>query len=197
MQHNSNKRRKITAKRKRIAGITAALTVVVIMAIGATHNRPQADTVSSDIPVFSTVPVHIAEVSTDSETNSGEPTETAEKAPAENSDARLLAKMVWGEARGCSPEEQRLVVWTVLQRVDAGGAFAGYDTIEAVITAPGQFVGYDEKHPIDTDIYSLCLEVLSDWQHGAEPPTHEIYAPTVPYYFFEGDGRHNWFREEW
>lgn len=112
-------------------------------------------------------------------------------------DINLLAKMVWGEARGCAPEEQRLVVWTVLQRVDAGGEFRSYDTIEAVVTEAGQFVGYDESHPIDPDIYSLCLEVLMDWWRGEEPPTHEIYAPSAPYYFFDGDGTHNWFREVW
>lgn len=112
-------------------------------------------------------------------------------------DAILIAKTVWGEALICAPEEQRLVVWTILQRVDAGGVFKTHDTIKAVITAPGQFIGYKESNPLDPDIYSLCVEVLTDWQNGAEPLTHEIYAPTAPYYYFEGDGRHNWFREEW
>lgn len=112
-------------------------------------------------------------------------------------DAILIAKTVWGEALICAPEEQRLVVWTILQRVDAGGVFKTHDTIKAVVTAPGQFTGYKESNPLDPDIYSLCLEVLTDWQNGAEPLTHEIYAPTAPYYYFEGDGRHNWFREEW
>lgn len=117
--------------------------------------------------------------------------------PFTHEDAAMLAKTVWGEARGCALEEQRLVVWTALQRVDAGGEFRNYNTIAAVITKPRAFVGYDENHPIDEAIYALCLEELTNWWHGAEPPTHEIYAPTAPYYFFDGDGVNNWFREEW
>lgn len=177
-----------------VAAVTAVLTACVLHS-----DRPQAESVSDTLPVSTAAQVPVTGVAvsdsttTESDALSAETSET----PLTNSDVTMLARMVWGEARGCTPEEQRLVVWTVLQRVDAGGVFAQYDTIEAVVTAPGQFVGYDENHPVDPDIYNLCLEVLSDWQSGAEPPTHEIYAPTAPYYFFDGDGRHNWFREEW
>lgn len=177
-----------------MAAITAVLTACVLH-----NNRPQAESVS-DVPPASTavqVPATGVAVSDSTMTESDAPSAEISETPLTNSDVTMLARMVWGEARGCAPEEQRLVVWTVLQRVDAGGVFAQYDTIEAAVTAPGQFVGYDENHPVDPDIYDLCLEVLSDWQSGAEPPTHEIYAPTAPYYFFDGDGRHNWFREEW
>jgi hypothetical protein len=41
------------------------------------------------------------------------------------------------------------------------------------------------------------MEELKAWQSGAEPPTHDIYAPSTPYYFFDGDGKHNYYREEW
>lgn len=182
-----------------IAAFAAAVITAVLTACALHNDRPQAESVSdrSDVSTAAQVPVTSVEVSDCGTVESTVlPAETTETLLT-NSDVTLLAKMVWGEARGCAPEEQRLVVWTVLQRVDADGVFAQYDTIEAAVTAPGQFVGYDESHPVDTDIYNLCLEVLSDWQNGAEPPTHEIYAPTVPYYFFDGDGRHNWFREEW
>ncbi|MCX4355384.1 MAG: hypothetical protein OSJ43_04065 [Oscillospiraceae bacterium] len=176
------------------AVITAVLTACVL------HNDRSQDESISDTPPVSTaaqVPATGVNVGNSTTTESDAASAETSETPLTSSDVTLLAKMVWGEARGCAPEEQRLVVWTVLQRVDAGGVFAQYDTIEAAVTAPGQFVGYDENHPVDTDIYNLCLEVLADWQDGAEPPTHEIYAPTAPYYFFDGDGRHNWFREEW
>lgn len=177
-----------------VVAVTAVLTACVLHS-----DRPQAESIS-DTPPASTavqVPTTGVEISDSVTVESGDPSTETTKTPLTSSDVTLLAKTVWGEARGCTPEEQRLVVWTVLQRVDADGAFAQYNTIEAVITAPGQFVGYDEKHPVDPDIYNLCLEALAEWQSGAEPPTHEIYAPTAPYYFFDGDGRHNWFREEW
>ncbi len=187
--------KELTAEQRLTAGIAAVLiTAAAVTTIGVIHNTPQIKSVSDSAPVFSTMRVLAeapgSESTTDSAPHSAE-------TPLTNTDVVLLSKTVWGEARGCAPEEQRLVVWTVLQRVDAGGVFAQYDTIEAAITAPGQFVGYDDNNPVEPDIYDLCLEVLSEWQRGAEPPTHEIYAPTAPYYFFDGDGQHNWFREEW
>jgi hypothetical protein len=103
----------------------------------------------------------------------------------------MLAKTVWGEARGLPPDEQRLVVWTVFQRVDAED---WGDTVTAAITAPGQFY-YKKSFPVNEDIYALCVEETEKWQRGEEPPTHEIYAPTAPYRSFNGDGKHNWFRE--
>ncbi len=109
-------------------------------------------------------------------------------------DIEMLAKTVYGEAGICAEDEQRLVVWTVLQRVDAGGYG---DTISDVITAKNQFVGYRPDNPVEPYIYILCEDELEAWERGTEPPTHEIYAPTTPYYFFDGDGRHNWYREEW
>lgn len=119
---------------------------------------------------------------------------TEREFPFTESDIEMLAKTVWGEARGCSPDEWRLVVWTVLQRVDA---IKYGDTIEAVITAPRQFVGYRPGHPIDPYIYELVTAELMKWVQGEEPPTHEIFAPTLPYFYFDGDGTNNWFREAW
>lgn len=106
----------------------------------------------------------------------------------------MIAKTVWGEARGCAPEEQRLVVWTILQRVD-DPKFP--DTIAEVITARNQFAGYEPSYPIWDEIRKLCHEEVEAWSRGAEPPTHTVYAPTAPYLFFDGDGSNNWFREEY
>jgi hypothetical protein len=115
--------------------------------------------------------------------------------PYTDRDIELLANTVWGEARGCTPDEQRLVVWTVLQRVDHPERWG--DDIEAVITAHRQFVGYRPGNPICPDISALVAGVLADWAQGAEPLTHTRYAPTAPYFYFDGDGRNNWFREVW
>ena len=111
----------------------------------------------------------------------------------------LLAKTVWGEARGCTPEEQRLVVWTVLQRVGADGYG---DTIEDVVKDPRQFGGYKNSNPVEPEIYALCEAEAEKWARGEMPPTLEPYATALPYYFFDGrrgeDRRsHNYFRGEW
>jgi len=114
--------------------------------------------------------------------------------PFTEREAEILAKTVWGEARGLSTEEQRLVIWTVLQRVDDN---RWGNTIEAVITAPRQFNGYRERNPVTPEIHALVVQELTDWHNGENPPTHELFAPNAPYFFFDGDGKNNWFREVW
>jgi len=51
-------------------------------------------------------------------------------------EVHMLAQTVWGEARGTSSEEQKLVVWTILQRVDSDQN-AWPSTIAGVITQIG------------------------------------------------------------
>lgn len=109
----------------------------------------------------------------------------------------MLVRLVLREAGGCAEEEQRLVVWTVFQRVDSADYdFRNMNTIADVVTAPYQFA-YDETAPIKDDIRRMCEAELEKWAKGGAPPVVEPYAPSLPYLFFEGDGRHNWFRAEW
>jgi len=126
-------------------------------------------------------------------------TVTAQAATYTDREVELLAKTVYGEARGCTPDEQRLVVWTALQRLAANGYG---DTIEAVITAPGQFIGYRDKNPVCPVISELVREELGKWAAGEPPPTLEPFAPTARYLYFaarRGDcGKmRNFFREVW
>ena len=104
----------------------------------------------------------------------------------------LVAKTVWGEARGCSRDEQKLVVWCICNRADAGD-----QSIEDVVTAPHQFAGYRESNPVEEHILEVVREVLEAWSRGEEALVLEPYATTSNYQFFSGDGRHNWFREEY
>ena len=73
-------------------------------------------------------------------------------------DIELLAKTVYGEARGCSKIEQSAVIWCILNRVDAGGG-----TIKDVVTAPYQFTGYDSEHPVTDEFAALAEDVLARW----------------------------------
>lgn len=114
-----------------------------------------------------------------------------------DADVDMLAKLLYVEAGGCSKDEQRLVVWTVFQRIDSiDYDFRDMNTIEDVVTAPYQFA-YDESAPIKDDIRRMCEAELEKWANNGTPPIVEPYAPTLPYLFFEGDGYHNWFRAEW
>lgn len=104
----------------------------------------------------------------------------------------LVCQTVYGEARGCSQEEQMLVVWCICNRADRSGV-----SIEQVVTAPRQFHGYNPEHPVPDEIRSVVLEVLDAWSRGQEALVYEPYATTSEYLYFSGDGAHNWFREEY
>ena len=97
----------------------------------------------------------------------------------------MLAKTVWGEARGCDEYEQSLVVWCILNRFD-DGRFGS--SIKEIITAPYQFQGYKESFPIDEDILRLCKDVVYRWENSLE-------GRTLPedYLYFIGDNYHNYF----
>jgi hypothetical protein len=122
------------------------------------------------------------------------PPPTPEPTPPPDPELDMLAQLIYGEARGCPPDEQALVLWTVFQRVDDGRFGAD---IEAIVTARRQFQGYDPAHPILPEILELCAAEREKWRAGEVPPMLAPYATATPYLFFRGDGLHNWFRAEW
>ena len=107
-------------------------------------------------------------------------------------DVDLIAKTVWGEARGLSKFEQSMVVWCILNRVDAG-----YGTIKQVVTAEGQFHGYKSHFPVKKDIKTLVKDVIARWQ--LEKVCHGDVGRTLPadYLYFYGDGKHNHYRTKY
>lgn len=106
--------------------------------------------------------------------------------------ATMLAKLAWGEARGCSTEEQAGVMWCVLNRVDdESGLFP--NTVEQVITQPHQFY-YSDNFPLRIDLYHLALDVLTRWQSEHYMLGESGRVLPREYLWFGGDGEHNWFR---
>lgn len=119
-------------------------------------------------------------------------------------DAVVLAKTVWGEARGVPAQtlsggtastecQWAAVVWTILNRFDAGYA----DTIADVAAAPKQFHGYKESYPVEEDILELVIDVLDRW--NAEKNGESDVGRVLPadYLWFGGDGTYNYFRNEY
>ena len=104
----------------------------------------------------------------------------------------LTAQAVWGEARGCSRDEQKLVIWCICNRADAFN-----QSVEEIITAPYQFAGYSPSNPVDPEIVEVVEEVFQAWSRGEEALVLPPYSTTSNYKFFGGDGEHNWFREEY
>ena len=115
----------------------------------------------------------------------------------EYDDATMLSKVVYDEGRGCSPDEQRLIVWTVFNRVDDPSRFG--NTIYDVVTSLHQF-SYRPDAPVDPAIYTICLDEMHKWKDGLDAPVHEPYSTGSGYCFFDGghigpDGLpHNVFR---
>lgn len=109
-------------------------------------------------------------------------------------DAELIAKTVWGEARGCTPEGQAQVVWCILNRVDAD-EFP--DTIKGVVTQPLQFHGYSPSYPVTPEILAVVNDVLDRWnlEKNGLVVTRELPSEFL---YFTGDKaqRENHFRTE-
>jgi hypothetical protein len=105
-------------------------------------------------------------------------------------DVVILAQMVWGEARGCAPEEQSLCVWTVFNRLKAGG-WGG--SIAEIVTRPGQF-DWDPSYPVIAETRDVVIAALEDWAAGKDAPVLPPYATDSDYVRFSGDGFHNYFK---
>jgi hypothetical protein len=111
-----------------------------------------------------------------------------------NAEIEIIAKAVWGEARGCNQLEQSAVIWCILNRVDAG-----YGTIVEVVTAPNQFHGYDSSFPVADEIKALTEDVIARWK--LEKAYGGNFGRTLPseYLYFSADatGIGNVFRTKW
>ena len=112
-------------------------------------------------------------------------------------DVELLAKLIWGEARGASTMEQAAVVWCVLNRVDSGEHYFP-DTIREVVLQKGQFTGYKSKHPVTEEFKALAEDVLHRWHDendGIGPACSVGRVLPAEYVYFHSAGLGNTFRK--
>ena len=110
----------------------------------------------------------------------------------EASEVEMIAKTVYGEARGLSTLDQSAVIWCILNRVDAG-----YGSITEVITAPNQFVGYRISNPVTDEFRALAEDILVRWK--MESMCCGEVGRTLPkdYMWFVGRNGTNVFRNAW
>ena len=106
-------------------------------------------------------------------------------------DVIAVAKMLWGEARGCTRDNQAMAVWCVLNRVD-DSRFP--DTIQGVLSQPFQFHGYSPNFPVWDELYAVALDVLMRWNAEKNGVTVERELPNT-YLWFTGYNGSNHFRE--
>lgn len=184
-------RRRRQQRRRRAAMQRAACLALALLAVAAAFawsGRPQEpETPEATVPVTATA--------LPAETPALEFEDREAIDPMEASKV-ALAKMVWGEARGCSTTEQAATIWCVLNRYDSGDRFWA-DTVEGITTQPCQFYGYDPSNPVDPDILALVDDVLARWM--AEKECVGSVGRVLPkeYLYFTGDGVHNYFTTEW
>lgn len=177
--------------------LVAVLAVIILARALTTETEavaePQQVTVKLETPAIPTVTPPAPSV----EPVASQVTEP-EEAPARDwsAEAEVLAKTVYGEARGCSTTEQAAVIWCVLNRVDSECAFYPDDII-GVVTQPEQFIGYNAGHPVTQEHYDLALDVIDRWQREKNGEADVGRVLPAEYFFFCGDGEHNHFRTEY
>ena len=133
------------------------------------------------------------------ETVEPEPSEAPEQSEAPvyyemyftEDDVAAMAKMLWGEARGCTRDNQIKCAWVVCNRVD-DDRFP--DTIQGVLSQPSQFHGYDPSYPVTSELYDVAFDVLTRWSYEKQgiPVRREL---PESFLWFTGNGRENIFRE--
>ena len=108
-------------------------------------------------------------------------------------DVAEVAKMLWGEARGCARDNQLICAWVVCNRVD-DERFP--DTIQGVLEQPSQFHGYDPSYPVTSELYDVAFDVLTRWSYEKQGVPVRRELPNT-YLWFTGNGVENIFREAW
>ena len=108
-----------------------------------------------------------------------------------DADVVAIAKMLYGESRGCSIDNQQKAVWCVLNRVDD----ERYpDSIIEVLSQSGQFHGYSPNHPVWDELTAVAEDVLTRWSLEKQGVAVNRELPKS-YLYFTGTGRENIFRE--
>ena len=108
-------------------------------------------------------------------------------------DVTALAQMLYGEARGCTVDNQMKCVWCVLNRVDD---VRFPDTIQGVLSQPSQFHGYSPNFPVWDELKEVARDVLTRWSLEKQGVDVERELPNT-YLWFTGYNGSNHFREEY
>lgn len=105
----------------------------------------------------------------------------------------LLSQTIYNEARGLNATHRAAIVWCVLNRVDAPGYG---DTIYKVITAPNQFALWNGTPVLEEHTW-VARDVVTRWIIEKHGYTNVGRVLPASYKFYAGDGKVNWFREEY
>ena len=159
-----------------VCAILLALIVMILLALDKGSSKADADGVPPEVDTNGLCVVEVAEPEYEMYFT--------------EADVTALAQMLYGEARGCTVDNQMKCVWCVLNRVD-DSRFP--DTIQGVLSQPSQFHGYSPDFPVWDNLYAVAMDVLTRWNAEKNGVTVERELPPE-YIFFTGDGIQNNFR---
>lgn len=109
-----------------------------------------------------------------------------------DADAKMIARVIWGEARGIKSQTERAcIAWTILNRVDHYGW-----SIKKTITMRGQFY-YSTKFPVTQDNLWIARDVLKRWNQEKNGQSGVGRVLPKGYMWYTGNGRHNIFRNKY
>lgn len=113
------------------------------------------------------------------------------------SDATIIAKIMYGEARGIkSKTEIACIGWCILNRVDAGMG----KNIQSVALSANQFyykAGAPTVSDHGYDLVALATDVLDRWSREKAGQSNVGRVLPKQYKWYAGDGAHNWFYPSW
>ena len=159
-----------------VCAVLLALIVMILLALDKGDSKADADGVPPEVDTNGLCVVEVAEPEYEMYFT--------------EADVIALAQMLYGEARGCTVDNQMKCVWCVLNRVD-DARFP--DTIQGVLSQPSQFHGYSPNFPVWDELKEVARDVLTRWslEKQGVAVERELDKNAV---FFTGDGTTNWFR---
>ena len=162
-----------------VCAILLALIVMILLALDKGGSKADADGVPPEVDTNGLCVVEVAEPEYEMYFT--------------EADVVAVAKMLWGEARGCALDNQQKAVWCVLNRVD-DSRFP--DTIQGVLSQPSQFHGYSPDFPVWEELRAVALDVLTRWSMEKQGADVARELPDT-YCWFTGFNGSNHFREEY
>ena len=109
------------------------------------------------------------------------------------SEAEMLARLAWGEARGIkSYAEKAAIMWVPLNRMSDD---RWPDDLYTVLTQKNQFY-YSDDFPVWDYLFRVACHVLEQYELEKLGYEAERVIPS-DYFYYSGDGAHNHFRKEY
>ena len=108
-------------------------------------------------------------------------------------DVEMIAKVIWGAARGVDNEmQQAAVAWCIMNRVES---HLFPDTVAEVIQEFKQFPAYHDANPVVSNFKDLAKDVVDRWKSEMRGAKEADVLRVLPkeYIYFNGRNRINYF----